>query len=496
MKRRSLSVLAALALVLGGCSGGSNYSWDKDLQHRLACDFNWTYDQVKEYVARYIPDVTDEQMEAWTASGVLESMEIDGTRMYFNRTAPNLFRVDAACKAVKDAAEGNGPAGTFFNATGTCASNLMEALWDEHPDGSPLGAPKRMKVHYTLTVDADAVPAGEVVRCWLPFPRKDVARQQDVRFIDANVANVTFSDPECVHSTVYMEKVAVAGEPVVFEEEFEYTSYAEIHRIDADCVAKAAAASLGVDASQLTGTRSYYNTDSDLYREFTAEREAHIVFSPRLRELAARLAGDLTNPYDVARAYFTWINDNFPWAGAREYSTIPAIPEYVLDNGHGDCGQVTLLFVTLCRIAGIPGHFQSGFAMHPGDDGMHDWGEIYFEGLGWVPVDQSFGIMDAMVRTVPLTTEGNAVRPAVYTPNYPFESVDQKNLNDWLLFAYLGSIDSYRMVVNSDYGRELSPAKTFPRSETVDFQRGEVEWKGGNIYFDQWDYHMDIKYLN
>ena len=35
-------------------------------------------------------------------------------------------------------------------------------------------------------------------------------------------------------------------------------------------------------------------------------------------------------------------------------STIENIPEYVLDNRHGDCGQVSLLFITLCRISGIP----------------------------------------------------------------------------------------------------------------------------------------------
>ena len=28
----------------------------------------------------------------------------------------------------------------------------------------------------------------------------------------------------------------------------------------------------------------------------------------------------------------------------------------------------------------------------------------------------------------------------------------------------------------------------FTRSETVDLQRGEAEWAGGNLYFDQWDY--------
>ena len=61
-------------------------------------------------------------------------------------------------------------------------------------------------------------------------------------------------------------------------------------------------------------------------------------------------------------------------------------------------------------------------------------------------------------------------------------------------YFFLGSIDAYHLIINDEYSKELSPAIKFPRSETVDFQRGEVEWKGGNIYFDKWDYHMEVKY--
>ena len=125
----------------------------------------------------------------------------------------------------------------------------------------------------------------------------------------------------------------------------------------------------------------------------------------------------------------------------------------------------SLLFITLCRISGIPAHFQSGFMMHPRAWNLHDWAEVYFEGVGWVPADQSFGI-PAFAR-----------------------NADEE-------YFFLGGIDSWRMIVNTDYGMPLQPEKQYPRSETVDFQRGEVEWEGGNLYFPQWDYHMDIDYLN
>lgn len=186
-----------------------------------------------------------------------------------------------------------------------------------------------------------------------------------------------------------------------------------------------------------------------------------MVFTPRLRQLADSLTAGTTNPVIKAQRIFQWVDANFPWASAREYSTIENIPEYVLENHHGDCGQVTLLFLTLCRICGIPAHFESGFMLHPSDENLHDWGEIYFEGIGWVPVDMSFGI-----------------------PTYA------KNDNEKWFF--LGGIDSWRMVVNSDFGEQLFPVKTYPRSETVDFQRGEVEWEGGNLYFDKWNWDLDV----
>ena len=38
---------------------------------------------------------------------------------------------------------------------------------------------------------------------------------------------------------------------------------------------------------------------------------------------------------------------------------------------------------------------------------------------------------------------------------------------------------------NDDFSQPLVPAKRHFRSETVDSQRGEVEWRGGNLYCGQ-----------
>ena len=442
---KKLIYAVAMLLAISACQGGPKqaaYSWENDLHQRLLRDFCLSEAQVRDYIRKYIPDVTDEQMRAWEESKALECMVLDGQKRYFRNAGPNLFRVDSACYRIKAALEPP----TLGGSEAVNINHLPEVIQAVKEQGTPIVTPKRVRITYTLTVDTNAVPAGELIRCWLPYPRSDVKRQQDVKLLRTSQPDYLFSPAECQHSTLYMQQRAVAGMPTVFSETFEMTTSAEWHNLKPEDIQP-------------------YDTTTELYRTYTAERERHIRFSPRLRELAAKLTAGEENPLLRARRIFRWVNDHFPWASAREYSTLDNIPEYVLDNGHGDCGQVSLLFITLCRLSGIPAHFQSGFMLHPGEWNMHDWAEIYFEGIGWVPVDQSFGI-----------------------PTFA-RNTDE----EWF---FLGGIDAWRMVVNQDYGMPLVPEKQYPRSETVDFQRGEVEWEGGNLYFSQWDYDMEIEYLN
>ena len=507
-------------------------AWEKDRMERIAIDFRRSREEVKDYISRYIPEVTDAQIDEWTASGKLEAMEIDGQTRYFRNAGPNLFRIDHECEAIKaasDVAEGSislsgnaldghdaddaaviplivskvksnllaGP-----SAAGTVASSKASPFARTAPTPY-MAEPRHYHVRYTLTVDADAVPAGETVRCWLPYPRKDVPRQGDVHFIAASEPKYVFSEESCAHSTLYMEKKAVAGQPTVFSEEFEYTIYGEWHPLYPESVKE-------------------YNVSDPEYKHYTSEREAHIKFTPRIKAVADSLSKGLDNPYLIARTFFTWVNDNFPWASAREYSTVENIPMYVLESGHGDCGMVTLLFMTLCRYKGIPTRWQSGFMMHPSGWNLHDWAEVYFEGPGWVPVDESFGIPSYAVRRSPLMgtwapamslpaasgagasgASGTAGTSGTGASVSSSSSASASTLGgDPVLSAilalpeaeyfYLGGIDPYRMIVNADYGQYLSPRKKYPRSETVDFQRGEVEWKGGNLYFNKWSYSLEI----
>lgn len=415
-------------------------NWRKDKMHRMVIDFHKSKEDILEYIRKYYPEVTDEMLLQWEKEKSLEYKMIDGEKRYFDRAAPNLFRLDQAAVARK--LEVDAPAENHKEKT--LLTHLPEVIHTVGETGKTQAVPVAMKVKYEVTLEANAVPEGEVVRCWLPYPREDHRRQSAVRLLSVNDSNYVISPEPYAHRTLYMEKTAKKDEPLTFSYSFAYRATAEWFNLAAKNIQP-------------------YDTHSELYKTNTAERAPHIIFTDSIKAISERIVGNETNPYRKVKKIFSWISEEFPWAGAREYSTIDHIPEYVLETRHGDCGQVTLLFMTLARYNGIPTHWQSGFMMHPNSLNLHDWCEFYIEGIGWIPLDESFGI----------------------------------NLfsgDDNVKYFYSNGIDSYRLIVNNDFSQPLFPHKIFTRSDNVDFQRGELEWRGGNIYYDRWDWDIDVSY--
>jgi transglutaminase-like putative cysteine protease len=413
--------------------------FEKERMDRIRKDFNKTAEDVLKFVNKYYPEAKAKDLEKWENDGSLEYKVIDGNKWYFSRTASNLFRINTEARKQKELLDGyiKDPLDAFLE-------EYIPTVLDESANAQEsLVNPVTFKLNYTVTVDANAVPDDEMIKCWLPFPREGHQRQTEIKLLAVNNDEYVIASNDNPQRTLYLQKPAMKDQPTIFNMVLEVTNYNEVNLILPDLIKP-------------------YNKASGIYKTYTAERAPHIVFTDKIKNLSKEIVGDEKNPYLIAKKIFTWISTNIPWAGAREYSTIENISDYCITRKHGDCGIKTLLFITLCRYNGIPAKWQSGWMLHPGEVNLHDWSEIYLEGYGWVPVDQSFGIVES----------------------------DQEDVK----YFFLGSIDPYHLIVNDDYSKELFPAKTFPRSETVDFQRGELEWRGGNLYFDQWDYHMDVEY--
>ncbi|SFL36511.1 Transglutaminase-like superfamily protein [Porphyromonadaceae bacterium KH3CP3RA] len=412
----------------------------RDSLHRVRLDFNKTRDEVVDWIEKnrlFTP--SDSLLDRWEQLKILEFRIIDGEKRYFRNAAPNIFRVDVSARKLTE---------TPSPKTDTPLDSLLiDAFGNKTSSGTKgkyLLPKKTMKARYTLTVNADAVPDGEIVKAWLPFPRKDVSRQTDVKLLATSQSDYILSNDKTAHTSLYMEQKAVRGKPTVFWVDFEFTSQGE-----------------WFDLSEIETAPCDKN--STLFQTYTAEQDPHIRFSENIRNLTDSVTRNAQTPVEILQAVYRYIASNFPWASALEYSTIADIPEYVIENRKGDCGQVTLLLITMLRYKGIPARWQSGWMTHPGEVNLHDWAEVYFEEAGWIPVDISFG-------------RGKTVS---IPPGREF---------------FMSGIDSYRLYINSDFSGDFFPEKRFPRSETVDFQRGEVESGQWNLYFDQWKYKMDLIY--
>ena len=415
-----------------------NLLYLQDLMKRIQREFSLTEADVIERLTPYFSDSTRVLMPGWETNKSLEFRLIDGEKRYFRNAVPNLFRLDDFAKKIKIARDG-----AIVDPLVDFCLKHTEELVNQSTGHGELIHPVDYEITYTIRVKADAVPAGEIIRCWMPFPKESSPRQTNIELINVFPNDYKIAPDSFLQRSIYCEQVAQQGTETEFSLSFAMRTYGQVYFPDR----------IAFDE---------YDVNSQLYIENTRERFPQIVFSERIRNLADQICGDETNPLKQVEMLYNWVNNKITWASALEYSIMPNIPEYVLENNHGDCGMQTLLFMTMARYRGIPVKWQSGWMLHPGEVNLHDWCEVYYQGVGWVPLDQSFGLQ-----------------------NSEYEKV--KNF-------YRTGIDPYRLIVNDDFSREFFPAKIWPRSEPIDFQRGELEWKGGNIYFDKWTYKMEVSY--
>ena len=400
------------------------------MMSRIRDDFRLSREEGKKLLLEKVPGATDKQIESWKQKKYLETRIIDGEERWFRKTISNFVLLNRelfTAEMVKDKKK------EYAKLHTQCENILSQPVGDNHTCDW-----KKVNASFFIEVPADAVPAGEVIKAWLPYPF-DNGRQRNFQLLSTS-SPATHSEGS-LHHTVYMEQKAVKGQPTRFEMKFSYEVGAQVF-----------------PQEEILKNLKPYDKQSDLYKKYTVQELPHMLVNKQMKALAQKIVGGETNPVLQTSMIYDWISANYPWAGAIDYSTIPCMPQYVLDIHHGDCGQVTLLYISMLRSLGIPARWESGWVFdETGWTGYHDWGEIYFEGIGWVPTDVSAG-------------------RDTYGERY----------SDF----FKTCTDAYRLASNEGIGGELSPKKQYIRRETVDFQAGEVEWKGGNLT--QWKSNLVI----
>lgn len=420
-------------------AGTTDYKIDSlcEIASRVLLDFSLSEPKTEAQIRTKIGSFTLDDKNRWENNDWLEYKIIDGQKRYFNRAVSNLkLRLNQYNDSL------NHRPAPIDSLTAFRLRHTAKAISQTTQPGS-LSVPIRFTLTYSIAVKPDVVPAGEIVRCWLPYPKENRDRQSNIKLLSTSQTDYKISPDTCGHRSLYMEKKAIAGKSTDFKIKFEYVGAAQYFDLSKVNIAP-------------------YKKKSELYQHYTSQQGRHIVFSDHIKALANKIVGKEKHPEKIVQKIYEWINAHIIWSGALEYSTIDNIPEYVLQHRRGDCGMQTLLFMTMARYKGVPVKWQSGWMLHPNEVNLHDWCEVYYEGVGWVPLDMSFGLQP---------TDRHALR-----------------------YFYMSGMDAYRLIVNDAISAPFSPRKEYMRSEPIDFQRGEVEWKENNLYFDKWTYHMDVDY--
>ncbi len=397
---------------------------------RIRRDFPYTMEEGLKLLQEREPSLGIDDMRKLADTKLIETKTIDGVEMVYRKSPRNLplLMVERDGSRV---------------LRGASASDKRRAYADTviRESCGELGQGDSHKIRYKMWIDVPYIDdlADDTLRVWMPVPR-NTWRQSRISVVPNIDGGVIYGDDDSYHTGIYLEQAVKNGENTHFEIEVEYVTRG-----------------VYFDPDSIVANITEYVRD-DNYKRYTRMESPHII---DMRDMAQSIVGDERNPFKQSEMVYDYIVTHYPWAGAREYSTIECIPEYVVERGYGDCGQVALLYISLMRSLGVPARWESGWMLMPGEVGIHDWAEVYFEGVGWVPVDVSFGRY--------ANSDDAAVR------NF-----------------YSSGIDAYRMAANSGVCGKFGVPKRYIRSETVDQQVGEVECTKGNLFYPLWDYGLKI----
>lgn len=114
--------------------------------------------------------------------------------------------------------------------------------------------------------------------------------------------------------------------------------------------------------------------------------------NPQIKALASELSTGQESRCLQVRAFYDYVGDNLIYAfNGQDWGAQAA-----LGPMGADCSEFASLMMALSRAAGLPARYLEGLAyLTEEDSGLgrteHAWLELYLPGVGWAPVDPTFG---------------------------------------------------------------------------------------------------------
>lgn len=398
----------------------------KEMIRRLPGEFPYSREEAIAIIREHIADFTDEEFDMLVDTRRIRWIYIDGEVRIFNRFYSSLV------KAYKGFAQRAGEVLPGVESAVGGIPLLDHAIQTLKRNGSMTN---RIRIRASMRVKDGQFTPGMFVRAHLPIPSA-CEQQREIR-IEKVYPETCIIDPEdALQRTICWE------ENMEENHEF-YVEYSYLHT------------AVYHDTENMKGQPSEYT-------DWTQEEAPHIMFTPYIRALAAELTDGVEDPLEKARQFYDFITKNMNYTFMPSYFLMENIAETCARDYNGDCGVFALLFLTLCRCAGIPAQWQSGFTAEPNFCGGHDWVRFYVEPQGWLFADCSYGVSA------------------------------QRNGNEERRKFYFGNLDPYRMVANRAFAGPFLMSKQHWRADPYDNQVGEIETAEKGLNYDEYERFKEV----
>ena len=389
----------------------------------LPAEFPYSREDALEIIRESIPDFSEEEFDTYVDERRIRWIYVNGQVRYFNRFFSSL------CKTAPGFAQRTGVKmhGVESATAGSQEDSRLDLCMKKMQTEGSMAT--RIRIRATVKLKNEFFTPGMFLRAHLPIPAQ-CQQQSDIRIEKLWPEGGQLSPADAPQRTVCWEEN--------MEENHEFgVEYSYLHR------------AAYTDAYNGTGIPGSYDFDLD-------EIEPHVVFTPFIRDLCRELTEGITDPLMMARAFYDYITVNMRYTFMPGYGALENMVEDCARNWTGDCGIFALLFLTLCRCAGIPAQWQSGLTAEPDFIGGHDWVRFYVEPYGWIFADPSYGT--------------GAVRAG---------KEERRKF-------YFGNLDPYRMVANREFQHNFTVPKEQWRADPYDNQLGEMETSGRGYDFEEY----------
>ena len=329
---------------------------EREMIRRMPADFPYTRAEAMDIIRAEIPSYTEEEFDAAVACGQIRFIYLHGEMRIFNRFFSSM------CKSVPEFRDRtkvalNGGESSGRGSKGDLRLNRSMRIMKEK------GAlANRITIRATVKVEDTAFKPGMLVRVHVPIAAA-CEQQSDIRIESMFPENGQIAPEDAEQRTVYWEENMQENHE--FSVTYSYVHTAKWH--DVETVLHGMPMSQGTmqdagsacceAAQRPSGVPELPCLKPEALAEYvkdTAELAPHIEFTPYIRALTEACAQGCTTPLEKAKSFYDFITKNFRYTYMPAYFTLDSIAENCARSFTGDCGVFALLFITMCRCAGIP----------------------------------------------------------------------------------------------------------------------------------------------